>query len=369
MDSHKQHHLEQHYYDVGYDETIKFILTSKKEQYLSTTKDIYKIKELLSLTKGEKSIVQFLNYLEDKKHTIVPSYYTSINIIYDSTNVSKLSARQLKHISAKVNNLNPKDLAFYKSFIGMIELDTDGLTLERVKVKASKIRALYTANVPNCNLDFMKVLAALKSLGIKSSEQDVIAFLSLLMELSYDAINVNIPASFWESIFGRRHIKEAKQVFQDLGILTLFSNSIPGFKSAGYKINLCDAQNAEVRPPLVVRITSIKTLEKLNRIKKYKGNFTLCEKIEALKLIRDLSLNHLKKLGKTNLTDVFLESGKTQKLIDDIKRMNNIINDNRFYHIALALGIHLTTYFNNISRGNYKDYKVYYHIENHEIKI
>jgi hypothetical protein len=31
-----------------------------------------------------------------------------------------------------------------------------------------------------------------------------------------------------------------------------------------------------------------KTLEKLNRIKSYKGNFTLNEKIEALELIRDL---------------------------------------------------------------------------------
>jgi hypothetical protein len=37
--------------------------------------------------------------------------------------------------------------------------------------------------------------------------------------------------------------------------------------------------------------------------------------------------------------------------------MNEIMNDNRFYHIALPLGIHLTAYFTNIKDGNIKDYR------------
>jgi hypothetical protein len=81
----------------------------------------------------------------------------------------------------------------------------------------------------------------------------------------------NIPA-FWESIFCRRHIKEAKQVFQDLGIVTLV-NPIPGFKSAGYKINLCDELCNGEATFNRDKITSIRTLEKLNRIKKVQGEF------------------------------------------------------------------------------------------------
>jgi hypothetical protein len=39
--------------------------------------------------------------------------------------------------------------SFYKSFVGVVELDTDDLSLERAKVKVKKkIRALYTARVP-----------------------------------------------------------------------------------------------------------------------------------------------------------------------------------------------------------------------------
>jgi hypothetical protein len=37
--------------------------------------------------------------------------------------------------------------------------------------------------------------------------------------------------------------------------------------------------------------------------------------------------------------------------------MNEIMNDNRFYHIALPLGVHLTAYFTNIKDGNIKDYR------------
>jgi hypothetical protein len=39
--------------------------------------------------------------------------------------------------------------------------------------------------------------------------------------------------------------------------------------------------------------------------------------------------------------------------------MNEIMNDNRFYHI-LPLGIHLTAYFTNIKDGNIKDYRVFW---------
>jgi hypothetical protein len=269
-----------------------------------------------------------------------------------------------------IGNLTQNELAFYNSFVGVVELDTDDLSLERAKVKVRRIRALYTARVPHFDIDFKEVIASLASMGIKSPEQDIIAFLSLIVGLFYDGKNVNIPASFWESIFGRRHIKEAKQVFQDLGIVTLVSNPIPGFKSAGYKINLCDELcNGEAQPSIEVKITSIRTLEKLNRIKKYKGNFTLNEKIEALELIRDLRLKDLKKPGIFNLTDIFLESGKMQFLINDLRSMNEIMNNKRFYHIARPLGVHLTAYFTNIKDGNIKDYRVFWHKETNENTI
>jgi hypothetical protein len=51
--------------------------------------------------------------------------------------------------------------------------------------------------------------------------------------LFHDGKNVNIPA-FWESIFGRRHIKEAKQVFQDLGDIGY--NPIPDLNRQGTKL-------------------------------------------------------------------------------------------------------------------------------------
>ena len=357
MDSQKKNGLEKHYHNNGYDGVIKFIMDTSVVHYLAATEDISKIIELVSLTIREKSIVQYLNYLEGKKRTIVPLYSNIIINRYDGTNVVKLSHRQLKYAKAKVNSLTPNKLAFYESFVGVVELNTDGHSLARAKAKVKKIRALYTASVPYCNIDFTKVIAALQSVGIKSSEQDVIAFLSLILGLSYDGENVNIPTSFWESLFGRRNKKKAKQVFQNLGIVILISESIPSFKSAGYKINLCDAQNVGVRPPIDIKITSIRTLEKLNRIKRYKGNFTLHEKTEALELLIDLLLKDLKMLGRINFTEIFLVSGKLQMLSNDLKRMVAILNDDASYALALRLGIHLTAYFNNINGGNFQDYR------------
>lgn len=370
LDWPKIQRLEKHYYDNGYTQTFKFILESKVEQYLKPTEDISKIIELLSLTTREKSIVQYLNYLEDKKRTILPLYSNIIINTYDSTNVVKLSQRQLKYMKAKVNNLTLNELAFYESFVGVVELDTDGHSLARAKVKARKIKALYTARVPHCNIDFAKVIAALHSMGIESSEQDVIAFLSLIVELSHDGISVNIPASFWGSMFGRIHIKEAKQVFEDLGILSLVSKALPGFKSAGYKINFCDElYDNEERPSIATEITSINTLEKLNRITRHKGNFTLNEKIEALELMTNLRSKENKITGRINFTRIFIESGRLGKLIIDLEKMQALMNDNSSYAIALPLAIHLTAYFDNIKKGLVDDYRTFYYKETNEKPI
>lgn len=369
MRSQQYKELEKLYHDNGYDEAIRFILESRKEQYLITTENIKKSIELISLKIREKSIVRYLNYLEDKKRAIVPSYSSYINNTYDSTNVAKLSSHHEKYMRATISSLTQNELTFYKSFIGIVELHNDSLSLVRAKAKVKKISALYTAKLPHCNINFKEVAVSLNSKKIQSSVQDVIAFLSLITELSYDGVNVNIPASFWDSVFGRRKKKYAKQVFQDLGILKLVSNPIPGFKSAGYKFKLCDTQNVEVRPTVVIKITSIRTLEKLNRIKRYKGNFNLNEKIDALQLIIDLRLKELKKLGQINRTNIFLESGKVQMLINDLKRMIYIMNDNRFYHIALPLGKHLTAYFACIKAGKNKDYRALWLKETNENTI
>ena len=353
----KYRRLEKHYNDHGYNEAVRFVFQSKLEKYLVESGDISKIIELVSLPKRERSIVEYLNYLEDKKRTIMPSYKNG----YNSINGAKLSPRQIKYKKARVNKLCEKELERLKSFAGVLVLDQDDLRPVRVKVKVKKITVLYTARIPLCNLDFKDVVASLNSMSIKSSEQDIIAFLSLIIELSNDCTNVNILASFWESIFGRDHVKDAKQVFEELGILMLVEKYIPGFKSDGYKIKLFDKlDNVEVLRSINMEISSISTLVKLNRIKRYKGYFTLNEIIEALQLIIDLRLKDIKMSGNTNLTNIFLESGRLQVLINDLMRMIDIMNDRRFYAPALSLGVHLTAYFNDIKKGSFKDYRPLY---------
>jgi hypothetical protein len=49
--------------------------------------------------------------------------------------------------------------------------------------------------------------------------------------------------------------------------------------------------------------------------------------------------------------------------------MNEIMNDNRFYHIALPLGVHLTAYFTNIKDGNIKDYRALWFKDTNENTI
>ena len=101
MEVQKHRKLVQHYNMFGVNETVKFILYSEEEKYLKATNDISKVLKLVTLTKGERSIVKYLNFLEDKKHTIVPSY----SIVHNSKNVAKLSQRQIKYMKSKVNRL------------------------------------------------------------------------------------------------------------------------------------------------------------------------------------------------------------------------------------------------------------------------
>lgn len=351
--------LEKHFGDFGYDETLKFIFYYEKVPYLEPTKNISKVIELVSLFKGERSIVRYLNYLEDKKRTITPSYCPAYK--YDGENGAKMSQRQLKYMKSIVASLSLDKLTFLKSFIGVLELNQDELRLERVKTKTQKINALYTAKLPLCDIDFIVVVESLNSNGVKSSVQDVIAFLSLIDQLSVDDEIVNIPASFWLSIFGKKNIKVAKQVFINLGILKPVSKYIPGFKSDGYKIMLYEELYDENLPnSIVVEITSIRTLEKINRIKKYTGNFTLNGKIEALRLINDLKMKNFSMSGCRNQTSIFLELGKLQFLIDDLICMKNILYGNINYANEQYLGSHLSSYFNAISKGRFKDYKPFF---------
>lgn len=359
MENHMKIQLEKFYNEYGIDETLKFIFYSEKVPYLEPTKNISKVIELVSLSKGERSIVMYLNYLEDKKRTITPSYCPVYK--YDGENGAKMSQRQLKYMKSIVASLSLGKLTFLKSFIGVLELNQDELRLERVKTKTQKINALYTAKLPLCDIDFIVVVESLNSNGVKSSVQDVIAFLSLIDQLSDDDGTVNIPAPFWQSIFGKNNIKVAKQVFINLGILKPVSKYIPGFKSEGYKIMLYDELYDEnVSNSIVLDITSIKTLEKINRIKKYTGNFTLNGKIEALSFINDLKKKNFSMSGCRNLTSIFLELGKLQFLIDDLICMKDILNDKVNFANEQYLGSHLSSYFNAISKGRFKDYKPFY---------
>lgn len=351
--SQKVMEVEQYFNKFGIGESIKYVLYSKEEKYLEPSNDIYKVLELVSLRKKERSIVNYLNYVDAKKRTIKQSY-TYLN---DSSNVAKLSPRQIRYMKSNVDKLDKDKSAYLKSFIGVLELDKDGLTLMRVKKKIKKIKALYIANIEFCNVDFLKVLESLELKGIKCSYQDILAFFSLIIELSKDGENVNIPHSYWRSIFGRDNIKATKKVFQDLNILRFKSKSIIGFKSEGYEMKLFDYTKGHIECKSI-HITSIKTLVKLNRIKKFKGNFTLNEKIAALELIKKLRLKEISlSNNKINFTMIFLESGKIQMLIDDLKRMMIIMNNKEHFKESLSLGIHLTRYFNNVKKGINNSYR------------
>jgi hypothetical protein len=59
-------------------------------------------------------------------------------------------------------------------------------------------------------------------MGIKSSEQDIIAF--LIVGLFYDGKIYQYTCSFGK-VYLAEEKKEAKQVFQDLGIVTLVNLS------------------------------------------------------------------------------------------------------------------------------------------------
>jgi hypothetical protein len=358
MESHMKIRLERLYNKHGIDETLKFIFYSKKVPYIEPTINISKVIELVSLSKGERSIVRYLNYLEDKNRTIMASYRSNCN---DATNGAKMSKRQIKHMETTIKSISSNKLNYLKSFVGALELNKDGLGLERATVKARKIKSLYVAKIPLNNINIKDIVESLNSRKIKSSEQDILAFLSLIVELSYGGEDVNIPRSFWESLFGENHIKTAKEVFQNFGVLQLVSKYITGFKSAGYKLNLWDtSRNDKSLNAIDLKITSIRTLERLNRIKKYKGAFTFTERPEALRLITDLKLKEIRMSGPMSATTVFLESGRLHLLIDDFEKMLSIINNKRHYKIAASLGIHLNTYFNTLKKNDYQDYRPFF---------
>ena len=188
----------------GLFETFKHIM-SYEQVYLfpRNINDDYlaKVKELALLGKGERSLIWFLNNFDlDNNRSIV----SDIRITYDSTMERKISTSQIKVLKSKVKKLSSEKLSYYKSFIGVFELDRDTIQSKSVRTGLSKIYGLYTVEIPNF-LDYDAIIKGLSMNNLNVSKQDLIAFLSLVLEKG-NGKYFSIAFNLWESFFGRRKI-------------------------------------------------------------------------------------------------------------------------------------------------------------------
>jgi hypothetical protein len=67
VDSQQYKRVESHFYDLGYMRQSNLSRDHREEQHLTATGNIIKKYKIIA-DKREKSIVQYLNYLEDKTY-------------------------------------------------------------------------------------------------------------------------------------------------------------------------------------------------------------------------------------------------------------------------------------------------------------
>ena len=364
MDGFIENEIRECFNNNGMHGALKYIFQSRKVPFIEASVDISKTLELTSLPKGERSLVKYLNYLEDIKRSkkcLYPSLRANEVVLKDNEYVNKskkerkMSQRLIKEKKAQVKRLSASKLAYYKSFIGVVELDRDGVQSKAVAKKLEKIKSLYTAKIPRCLIDIDPILNALTEAKVKVSKQDLISFYSIISVNFYRSTYVNIPASVWNSFFGIGKVKIAKKIFEELNLIILMKSAIPGFKAAQYKC-VFENKNINLDDMLEIKISSIKTLEKINRIKKYKGKFLFKDRLKALKVLSQLYSDSKIKKGRINLTSIFLISGEFQPLIDDLKFMNSYLYINEMHKEVLEIGAHITRYINYNDSNHYKRY-------------
>lgn len=370
MENFNHNEIKTHFNKHGTHRTLKIIFHSEKVPYLNATDEISKILELTSLTKGERSIVKYLNFIQDTNRSngsLYPSKVVEVysNNIHKSTNEQKMSARQIKSMKSQIKRLSHERLDYLKTFIGVTELERDGVQSKGVLNKLNKIQSLYTARIPKDLMSLDHILEALENVKIKVSNQDLISFFSILNSKRNDSNYVSIPASIWIAFFGRRKIKVVKRILDELNVLNFEKPAIPGFRAEIYYCNFLNDINFS--ETIEVKISSIRTLEKINRIKVYDGKFSFTNRLKALKYLSEIYLER-KLNSRLNLTSIFLHSGEFQPLIDDFNRMSHYYVNFERDKEAVELGTHLTRYINYIATGHYKRYFQLFEKEQTEVK-
>ncbi|WP_298285949.1 hypothetical protein [uncultured Lutibacter sp.] len=354
------------YNEKGLFEAFNYIMSSEQTYLFPrhlVDKNLSKAKELALLGKGERTLIRFINNSKkDKKRSVVGD----VDVLYNSTIERKLSPSTIKLLKSKVKNLSSERVSYYKSFNNVIEFDREGLQNKSVKIKLSKIYALYSASVHK-NIDYKAVTCDLASYGIKMSKQDLYAFISLVLQMEKGKY-FRIPYNLWCAFFGERNVNGAKSAFDKLGLITLVYEALPGFKSALYRLKLPSDKSSDF---VKVKITSIRTLEKLGRIKFFKPRFWLSDKIKALKALTKLyagSFESTEVGSRKNLTSVFLGSGIFfGGLISDLETIQKVFDGSMFVKDAHYLASYINSFLYKVNRGNFTRYMQFDRVKKDEV--
>lgn len=332
-------------------ETFQYINYSEKVSlYPSTNCDneLDQAKKYALMPKGERTLIWFINHFEEDKNRSVVNVY---NNIYNCTTERKISNPQVKVLRAKVKKLTPVQLAYYKTFNGVIELETDKLQRKSKAKKLSNIHTLYTAKIPY-DIAYDAIVDELSAHNVRISKQDLIAFLSLALAKRYRNY-LSISSSVWEPFFGRRNIKVAKSAFEKLGLFTLDKKGLPSFRATRFKLRTDVELYNEFTE---IKITSIRTLEKICRIKCFKHTFSLPDKIVALKILYSLNVKRFLSdlsMGKCIPFSYFLD------FIEDLEDMQLLIEDDIDNEYAQKFANHLLIFIKNANENNFGNYEPY----------
>jgi hypothetical protein len=310
-----------------------------------------KAKELALLGKGERTLIWFINDFDEAKNR---SIVEGGELLYNCTIERKISLPQIKSLKFKVKKLSTKEKAFYASFKGVFELDRGDIQNKSVGVKLSKIYSLYTAVIPAC-FDYDSIIIKLSNNGFIISKQDLFAFISLVLERKKGKY-FSIPRDLWGAFFGNRNILPAKLAFKKLGFITVAKKALPGFMSASYKLSLPQGYEFDLTK---VKISCIRTLEKINRIKQYRSIFSLKDKVKALRILTNLHVSSFKssEIGaKLNGTNLFLRDGIFRGLIEDLETIEKIISGSEYVTDAHYLASNLLVFLKTANSGNFTRY-------------
>lgn len=346
-----------HYLENGLYATFKYIISFEFDFLFPRgiiNNELDKAKQFALLPKGERTLIWFINHYDaDKNRSIVN---TNSNIC-TYTIERKISNSQVKVLRTKVKNLSLEQLGYYTTFEDVFALDGLGIQKKSINIKLSKIHTLYIARIYKY-INYDLILEELSAIGLEISKQDLFAFFSYVIDHGKSNY-LSIPYNVWGAFFGRGNTTEAKLALEKCGLLTLYKKALPGFRSALFKLD------TDIKFNYVfdnVSITSIRTLEKISRIKKYKSTFFLSEKIQALRALNSFCVADIKPIAgtsKRNLTEVFLKSWTFAGLISDLESMEILINYRIDNDEARKLADTLMGFLNQANEFNYNRYHRY----------